>query len=350
MLPLPTADNQTEVQFQSPQRRAYIRTKKYLTTEEAAATRRFAATTPRRNAPPWAFSDVKLQRVVAELLWKAVKVCGTATFPEATFESNKIMFVQALDARLRAKKFKPLKTSVEQKIRERESWLAHDKFGRSALFVAIIYLAYRNGMKSPAIAETVCNGDGSISPPFVRQVLAKANIIARSLWPDECFELHHTADTRKYMQRLDTIQKRRLKKGPLPSGLELNKLFEAGEHPRAIAKRFGVYLGFVMHCINQHRELSGLAPVNPKTFRVIVVGPKPRSGRRPKYDPNHFRELYEVGKTPREIRALTGASLQFIQWTLWKKFGVNTGRDWTSVIAYNEKHRAASRHRNAPSY
>lgn len=319
MLPLPKY--RPEVQFTSPGRRAYQRAKKVLAVSEAAEMRQEHRAT-RLNSPPWAMSDQKLQRVVAELMWRSAVIRVDKPFPTDTFESNRMAFVRALDARVQARTYKPLNSDGEQQIRERASTIAHNKFGRSSLLLAILYLAYRNGMRSPAVAATVCGGDGSVSPPFVRQILGRANMIARSLWPDDCYELHHLANRKQYMKHLDKLCTRRLRKSPLPTGCELNRLYEAGEQPQAMAKQFSIQTWQIVKLINQHRELCGSPTINPKTFRVVICSPKPVP-----YAIENLFALWEAGKTVEEIKQLTGKRTMWIRFYLLR-FGVDGVEFW----------------------
>jgi hypothetical protein len=220
----------------------------------------------------------------------------------------------------------------EQKQRERDQARKHSEKGRLQLYAAILYLSYRQGMYSPQVADTVCDGDGSVLPPFVRQVLGRANSVARRLWPNECYDVHHSCTNRqKYLEKIFKPTRFQRAYKLLPPDSILHDMLMQKKTIDDICTQFGAPKKQIVDCINRHRRFVGLVPISHSTglpLRKHVCQPGRRFTRQLKYDYNQFKALHDAGNHWREIAAKTGASEQFVRWILFQKFDIYTGRNW----------------------
>lgn len=122
------------------------------------------------RVPPWSLSDEKTRRVIAERIARS----ANSKLPLGT----DLQSVRETEGPLVEVWKKSALSCPEMAVRLK----AIARAGTLAGFYArIIYMSYRQGQDSPSVAVAM-----GMKPPAIRQILARLNIAARRLFPDDC--------------------------------------------------------------------------------------------------------------------------------------------------------------------
>jgi hypothetical protein len=265
--------------------------------------------TSRQVIPPWTKNDAKVKLVVCRMLY-AMAHMSAIGFPQDAFDKNPLGLALELEVAL-AKRC--INFAVQRSPAVREGILSQKKskkFGYARLLTRVIYERYRLGKNSCVISGEL---HGLVTPAGVRQLISRANEVARVYLPEDSLPLSKMAGQAAHDRlayRLAKALGGQTKKGRrpnnvLPTALEVFKLVEAGRTLSDIASEYGAYPETISHkLIAGRKEFFGVPKQVPRASAQQIFA------------------MYKEGCTVEEIASLGGVQLAYVVCILKNKFNV----------------------------
>jgi hypothetical protein len=258
--------------------------------------------------PAWALDDKKTQLVIYNYIWNYCHIYkGTDRKPgtplqvlEATAKQHREVLSAAL----------PVMTDENKK--KWEKHLDATTNGVAATAIRIIYMAYRQGLRSTDIAAEL-----HTTAAAVRIRLWRLNEIARKLFvAEENFPRHHSAGEKAWRRRKRGPQRERVK-GTWFKVTSSMRSRPATEKLEGLARRYSA--GESLRVLSQETKCAP-ATLYHRLIRAGLIQPKLKDRLTPEFLADCARR-YNGGETMRAIADSVGRS----SLTLWDAFRRHPG-------------------------
>jgi hypothetical protein len=151
----------------------------------------------KRWVPPWSASPEKVKRIVAYMLYRNASE-GRGEFPEAEFQADNLGFIWKYEAKCRedaARMRLNLDVIGDEAKRAKARERAVCALGFGKVLLSVIFKCYNEGYTSAECSQSL---SVPLSPQGVRMYLARANCVARLLYPADCLPFHHSTNPEMY--------------------------------------------------------------------------------------------------------------------------------------------------------
>jgi hypothetical protein len=253
--------------------------------------------------PLWTNSDEKIKRVVAHMLWRMAHMTGVG-FPEERFQKEPLALALELEDKLKKRCIDFFQVRNQRAQLSIVGQKRSKKYGYALLLSSIIYQRYRMNKKSNEISADFKE---LVSPVGVRQLLSRANVVARIIFPPED-SLPVRKDSNGRMARDLEWKRARFgeskksgKKRSLPTPEECFQLVQSGRTAVDISREYECNLSSIETKIRVGR-------------RIVLEGKMPRRGQGMSIP--EILQLYKEGLTIEEITVTARRSLAFVHCVL----------------------------------
>jgi hypothetical protein len=261
-----------------------------------------------KTTPPWANSDEKIKLVVTHMLWRMVHMSGVR-FPQERFETEPLVLALELEEQLKKRciDFFQVRNQIAQStiIGQKRA----KKYGFALLLSGVIYQRYRLNRKSNEISAEF---KGLVTPVSVRQLLSRANLVARIIFPPED-SLPIRKDSNGRMardlawkrvgyERGDTARRTGRGRKLLPSPEECFRLVQSGRTAMDISAEYECNLNAMESKIRLGRH-------------IVLEGKSGKVGRS-KLSIPQILQLHKEGLSIEEITQTSGRALAFVHCVL----------------------------------